>query len=333
MLCGRCSGRPVWCTFREYQIAKRYKDIDLIFAVSTPPTQGLLASKVAKKLSKKYKRKVPFIFNLQDVFPDSLVATGLTKKGSLIWKIGSKIEKKTYEGADKIIVISQSIKKNVIDKGVPEQKISVISNWIDTDKVYPIIKDNNRLYSELNIDENKFIVVYAGNFGKAQGAEVVLESASLLSNQKDVQFVIFGGGSEFEKAKEEAKKLDNVIIQGLLPMERSAEVYSLGDVAIITCKKGIGSSGMPSKTWNIMACNTPIIASFDMGSELDEIITEANAGACIRPEDGKALAEAIIDFKNNRVKSNAREYVIKNASKETCVEEYVREMNILSVGK
>lgn len=313
------------CSVIEYHKGVRAKNIDLVFSSSTPPTQGVLCSLVAKKLSKKYKRKVPFVYNLQDVFPDSLVTTGLTKKGSILWKIGRKIENYTYSHADKIIVISESMKKNIMDKGVDEGKIIVVSNWIDTETTKPVPKSENRLFDEFGISRDKFTVVYAGNFGKAQGADVVLDAAERLKDHTDVQFVIFGGGAEFESAKERAKALDNVIINGLLPQERVPEVYSLGDVAIITCKKGVGNSGMPSKTWSIMACNTPIIAAFDTDSDLANVIKNANAGVCVEPEDAECLVSAILDMKNGRAESftGGRAYTVENASKEKCTAKYV----------
>ena len=303
------------CNIRQYQLGRNYENVDLIFSVSTPPTQGLLAGRLAKKLGCKK------IYNLQDVFPDSLITTGLTKEESLLWKLGRKIEDYTYKSADTIIVISESMKCNIMAKGVPEEKIQVIPNWIDTDSVKPVSKRDNRLFEEFDIDRKKFTVVYAGNFGAAQGAGVVLEAAELLP---DVQFVIFGGGAEFESAKKKAEKLANVIINGLLPQERVSEVYSLGDVALVTCKKGVGVSGMPSKTWSIMACNTPIIAAFDTDSELAKIICEANAGICVEPENPEVLVQAILAVCDKTEEYNGgREYVCEYASKDLCVKKYV----------
>ncbi len=317
--------RYLWCNFRQYQLAKRYDDIDAIFCVSTPPTQGMLCAKVARKLSKKYKKKVPFVYNLQDVFPDSLVTTGLTRKGSIIWKIGRTIENYTYTHADKIIVISESMKKNIMEKGVPEEKIVVVSNWIDTEATKPVSKEENRLFEEFGLSRDKFTVVYAGNFGKAQGADVVLDAAERLKGHTEIQFVIFGGGAEFESAKEKAKALPNVVINGLLPQERVPEVYSLGNVALITCKKGVGNSGMPSKTWSIMACNTPIVAAFDTDSELAEVIEKAKVGITVEPEDADKLAAAILEMKNGKASNfcGGREYAVEYASKEKCTAKYV----------
>ena len=318
--------RYFWCNMRQYGLGKKFKDVDLIFAVSTPPTQGLLAGRLAKKL------KCPFVYSLQDVFPDSLVTTGMTSEGSMIWKLGRKIENKTYVMSSRVIVISQAIEENLRNKGVQADKLVQIPNWIDTDAVAPVCRESNRLYDEFKLPRDRFCVVYAGNFGAAQGADVILQAAERLKNNSEIQFVIFGGGAEYENAVQivRERSLDNVFIHPLLPQDRVPEVYSLGDVALITCKKGVGKSGMPSKTWSIMACNTPIIASFDTDSELDQIIKQANAGVCIEPENADALAEAILAQKEkSEAQVCARDYVMSNASKKICVKKYVETIHAL----
>ncbi len=323
--------RYVCCSIKEYFLSIREKDIDIVHSGSTPPTQGMLSAMVAKKLSKKYKRKVPLVYNLQDVFPDSLVNAGMTHEGSLLWKIGRKIENYTYKNADKIIVISEGIKKNIIAKGVPENKITVVSNWIDINAVQPVEKENNALFEEFGISRDKYIVVYAGNFGAAQGADVVLKAAEKLKDETGIQFVIFGGGAYFEDVKEQATALPNVVIHGLLPQERVSEVYSLGDTALITCKPGTGNAAMPSKTWSIMACNTPIIASFDTDSDLADVLMSSSAGKCVQPGNAEALAEAIREAHRNystgvKIVGDIRGYVIQNTSKEVCVNKYIETM-------
>lgn len=313
--------RYTLCIICNFFNGLRAKDIDVYYASSTPPINGLIMA-----LLKKFK-KFKIVYNLQDIFPDSLVNTGMTKKGSLIWKIGAWIEKVTYNAADKIIVISNSMKQNILDKGVPEEKIEVISNWIDTDVVKPVPKEENKLYDEFQIPKDKFIVLYAGNMGAAQGTEVILEAAERLKDNQDIQFVIFGGGPGLESARKAVaeKALTNVIINGLLPQNRVSEVYSLGDAAIITCKKGSGTSAMPSKTWTIMACDTPIIAAFDTDSELAAILKEANAGIAIDPEKAEVLAEEIISQMNKSKErcTGGRKYVLNNASKNICTHKHI----------
>ena len=321
--------RYFWCNLRTYQIGKRTRDVDIIYCGSTPPTQGMIAGKIAKKLG------VPFVYSLQDVFPDSLVTTGLTREDSILFKIGRKIENSTYKYCSHIVVISNSIKENLRNKGVPESKISVISNWIDTSKIKPVQRKDNVLFDELHIPRESFIVVYAGNFGAAQNAEIILDVAKMLTDDRQIHFVIFGGGAGFSRAVDNAKTMKNVTMQSLLPLDRISEVYSMGDVAIITCKKGVGNSGFPSKTWSIMACNVPIIASFDKDSELNEIISKSNAGICVEPEDVIALKEAILTESINAARKVAsRAFVQLYASRKSCVEKYIKILeNIKRISK
>ena len=317
----------------QYKCGVSTNDIDVIFSGSTPPTQGAMCALVKKKLCKKYRRYVPYVFNLQDIFPDSLVNARMTKEGSLLWKIGRKVEDFTYRNADAIIVISESFKRNIMAKGVPEEKIAVVSNWIDIERVKPIPKEKNTLYDEFGINRSKFVVVYAGNFGASQGALIVLETAEMLRNNDEIYFVIFGGGAEFQNAIDyvKEKRLSNVFIHELLSSERISEVYSMGDVSLITGRPGVAKAGMPSKTWSIMACNKPIIASFDVESDLNKILRASGSGYCVPPADKEALAKAITTFKITG-EINGRKYVIENASKKACVKKYVDVVESLGKG-
>lgn len=320
--------RYVLVNMIQYWKGTHAKDIDIVFSGSTPPTQGLLCTLVKKRLAKKNRRQVSLIYAIQDVFPDSLVSSGLTHKGSILWKIGNKMSNYVYRNADRIITISDSLKKNLEDKGVPGDKIRVISNWIDTEGVVPVNKSENPLFDEFSIERDKFIVVYAGNMGASQGVTVIPKAARILEKEEDILFVLFGEGAEKDKVIQESEGLKNIAIHGLLPIERVSEVYSLGDISLITCKKGVGSSGMPSKTWSIMACNTPIVASFDMDSDLAETLSKANAGTCVPPEDPEALANEIYNAyiklkKTNGKTVDTRTYVINHADKKACTQCYV----------
>lgn len=303
---------------------------DFIFTGSGPPTQGVVVG-LAKKVSGK---KV--IYNLQDIFPDSLVTSGICGENSFLMKIGHAMENFTYRNADHIITITDDMKANIMKKGVPEDKISVVRNWIDTDKVKHISRENNLLFDELKLPRDGFYVVYAGNLGKVQGVDVILKAASLMEDYKDIKFVIFGNGSEEDNLKKivRDKHLDNVLMFPLQPIERVSEVYSMADISIISCTPGTGGSGMPSKTWTIMAAGVPIIASFDMPSEMERTIEEAECGFCIRAGDENELAEKIIRvFGDSHLKKclgqNARRYAEKNVSKAEAVEKYIKSIERL----
>ena len=313
---------------RQYQCGVKAKDIDVVFCGSTPPTQGLIAGWIKKRLCKKYKKYIPFVYNLNDVFPDSLVGSGLAKKGGLLWKIGRKIENRTYKNADKIIVISQDFKLNLLSKGVPEDKIEVVYNWVDTKKIAPVAKEVNPLYEEFGISRDDFNVVYAGNLGNAQNVMLLIEAAKKLKDQKGIRFIIFGSGGIEQELKNEiaTSHLENVKMLPLQPVERVSFVYSLGDVCVVACKAGLGGSAMPSKTWSIMACESAVIANFDEG-ELKQIIEDNGCGVFTKAGDINAFSEAIVQLSQSpqeckTMGKNGRRFVMDNLEKDKCTKKY-----------
>lgn len=320
--------RYILCNAVQYVKGVRAMDADIVLGASTPPTQGVLCALVKKRLSKKHRKNVPFIYSLQDIFPDSLVTAGLTKKNSPIYRIGRKIEDFTYRHADIIRTISEDMKRNIMEKGVPEEKIRLIGNWIDTDTVARVRDEDNRLFAELGITETRFRVVYAGNLGFAQGVEVVVEAAKILQTDKDIEFIIFGAGAAEDSLKNVARGLENLRFFPLLPMERVPEVYSLGHACVVCSKKGVGTVGVPSKTWSIMACSRPLLVAVDEGCELQRLIEDRELGLVSEPENANALAENIIKLKNDkalraRQGANARAYAVETVGKEAALKKHV----------
>lgn len=296
---------------------KDARQCDVMFISSTPPIQGAMAA-IIKKI-----RRIPFIYNLQDIFPDSLVGTGMTKKGSILWKIGRVIENFTYRNADKIIVISEDFKQNLLNKGVPESKIEVIYNWVDEKAVIPIAKEDNDLYEELDIPRDKFNVVYAGNFGNAQNIDVILKAADKLKAHSDINFALFGTGGLKDKFVEQAKemKLNNVHFYPLQPYNRVSNVYSLADVGIVSCKKGIGKGAMPSKTWSILSAGTAVVANYDKGTDIENILLSNNIGLFSDADDVEAFAADILHLYNNpelcrQMGTQGRKFIEDNLTKE-----------------
>lgn len=294
------------------------KNVDLLPMGSTPPINGIIATLI-KKL-----RKIPYVYTVQDLFPDSLMSTGMTKKGSLLWKIGNFVSNMTYKNASHIIVISESLKRSLTERGVPAEKISVIYNWIDTDKTCHIDRENNTLFDEFSLERNKFYVTYAGNLGNSQNVELAVECAELLKENSDIHFVIFGDGSEKEKLvrRIEDSGLKNISIFPMQPMDRVSEVYSLGDASFVICKRGVGGGAFPSKAASIMATATPVIASFDLDSDLCKTINEYKTGECCEPENAEAAVKIINKLYADRTLckeygTNARNTASTKFSKET----------------
>lgn len=308
---------------KQFFIGIRQKDVDCIFLVSTPPIQGVLGGLLKKRL------KVPFIYNLQDIFPDSLVGSGLAKKNGLLWKVGCKIEKFTYHNADKIIVISEDFKRNLLAKGVPEHKIEVVYNWVDQNAIVPLPKNENPLYDEFGINCEKFNVVYAGNLGNAQNIDVIIDAAKIMVENKNVEFLIFGSGGLKDKYIEKVRHygIDNVRFFPLQPMERVSQVYGLGDVCVVSCKPGLGSAAMPSKMLSIMSSGRAVVASFDKG-ELTYILDNYNCGMYAPAGDADAFAGLIKHLSQNRdeckgMGENARNLILQKFTKEYGTSRYV----------
>lgn len=315
--------RYVLCSIKQFNrllFCKEAKGCDVIWVSSTPPGKCALISIANKMVG------IPIVLNLQDIFPDSLVASGMTHRGSFLWKIGRKIEDFTYRNVDRIIVISEDFKKNIMAKGVPEDKIAVIYNWVDANDVQPVEKSENPLFEEFGLSRDKFTVVYAGNLGNAQNISIILDGAKELV---DVQFAVFGtGGLENEiRDRIEKDRLSNVQMNPLQPYERVSQVYSLGDVCVVSCKEGFGGSAMPSKTWTIMSCGRPVIASFDEG-ELKTILEENNCGVFTHAGNVQEFVEGIKSLvakpaQCEEMGKNARQFILDNLTKEVGSKKYV----------
>jgi len=306
--------------FNRAVFAKDARSCDVMFITSTPPIKGAMAG-----LAKKFNHK-PIVYNLQDIFPDSLAGSGLAKKGGFLWKIGRLIENFTYRSADKIIVISEDFKKNIMAKGVPEEKIVVVYNWVDESAIKPVAKEDNPLYEEFGLSREKFTVVYAGNLGNAQNISIILDGAKKLP---DVQFAVFGTGGLENEVRERIEKegLSNVHLNPLQPYDRVSLVYSLGDACIVSCKEGLGGSAMPSKTWTIMSCGRPVIASFDEG-ELKDILEKNNLGVFTHAGNVNEFVEGVKSLAANPILCaemgrNARLFIIDNLTKEVGTKKYI----------
>lgn len=297
-----------------------WKDYDVAFIDSTPPIQGLKLPIV------RLFRKKPVVYNAQDLFPETLSGTGLANQGGLLWKIGMWVSNVTFRNSDKIIAISHDIKRSMVARGVPAAKIEVVYNWVDEKAVQPVAKSENPLFEEFGLSRDKFTVVYAGNLGNAQNIGIVLDGASRLP---EVQFALFGtGGLESEiRTRIEKEGLTNVHLNPLQPVERVSYVYSLGVACIVSCKEGLGGSAMPSKSWSIMSCGRPVIASFDEG-ELKEILEKNNCGVFTHAGNVEEFVEGIKSFaaepsRCEEMGKNARQFILDNLTKEVGSKKYV----------
>lgn len=298
---------------------------DAIFLSSGPPSQTLVVG-VLRHLTKKR-----ITYNLQDMFPDSLINAGMAKENSKAVKIGRWMERVSYKNAHAIITVSDDMEQNILNKGVDKSKVYMVRNWIDTNEFVPVEREKNVLFDSLHLDRNKFYLVYSGNIGYTMGLEYVIRAMERLQDEKNIELLIFGDGSEKEKLQKHVKdrKLSNVQFFPFQDAKLISNVYSIGDMALISGRKGLASVSMPSKTWTIMATGTGILAQFDKGSELDRTIDEASCGVTVEPGNVEKIAETIKSLAVDREQCrkygiNARKYAVENISKEKALDEYTR---------
>lgn len=302
------------CLFRSY---------DVVFIDSTPPIQGLKMPLI------KWFRRKPIVYNAQDIFPDSLVGTGLTKENSLIWKIGRIVEKITYKYSDKIIVISLDFKKNLLSKGVPEDKIIVVYNWVDEEAVKYVSREENVLFERYGLDRNKFYITYSGNIGLTQNMDMLLEVAKEIESNSEIQFVLIGEGAYKEKVKEiiAEQNISNVILLPFQPYEEISHVFSLGDIGLVISKPGVGANSVPSKTWSILSASRPVLVNFDE-NELKIIVNENQCGIFTKAGDKEAFKQAILELYHDKNRCiqlgrNGREFILKNLTRAVGTQKYV----------
>lgn len=300
------------------------KNVDCVYLESTPPIQGLLGSLL------KIFRNIPFVYCLQDIFPDSLAGTSLAKKGGLLWKIGRVIEDFTYKHADKIIVISEDFKNNIMAKGVPEDKIVVVYNWVDQNAVVDIPRDKNKLLDKYQLDRSKFYIEYSGNIGLTQNMDMLLEvMKELKTTHPDIGLVLVGEGAYKAQVEEIVKRdeLTNVTMIPFQPYEDISHVFSLGDAGLVISKPGVGANSVPSKTWSIMSASRPVLANFDE-NELKDILAGNECGIFTKAGDKEAFKQSIIKLYENRdlckkYGINGRQFVMDNLTREVGTQKYV----------
>lgn len=312
------------CSVSQFFKALFTRKFDIVLLGSTPPFQGAVGAAL------KIIRNKRFVYGIQDIFPDSLVSTGITKKGSLIWKIGRIIENFTYKYADKIIVISEDFKKNIMAKGVPEDKIVVVYNWVDQNAVIDIPRDKNKLFDKYQLDRSKFYIEYSGNIGLTQNMDMLLEvMKDLKTTHPDIGLVLVGEGAYKAQVEEivERDNLTNVTMIPFQPYEDISYVFSLGDAGLVISKPGVGANSVPSKTWSIMSASRPVLANFDE-NELKDILAGNECGIFTKAGDKEAFKQSIIKLYENRelckkYGANGRQFVMDNLTREVGTQKYV----------
>lgn len=258
--------------------------VDAVLAVSPPLTLAATGWAIAKR------RKAALVFNVQDIYPDVAVELGMLTNKRVV-DASFRLERWSYGVADAVTVLSEELQDNVARKTSQPDKVRVIPNFVDTDWIKP--RERSNAYRREFGLEDKTVVMYAGNVGLSQGLGLVIEAASALSYEEDLVFVINGGGADRDRLMKEARDLNNVRFVGIQPADRLPEVLAAADVHLVTLKRGLARSSVPSKTYSILAAGRPLVASVDEGSEVANVVNRTGAGVAVPPEDPESFTKAL----------------------------------------
>lgn len=282
--------RYILDTITAIRMSKIIRDIDADILFEDTLYTSYWTTRTAKR------KKMRVIAMLQDVWPDNAVQSNLIKEDSLIYRYFDAWQRAVYKLSDKIICISDDMKRFIIQKGVPESKISVIYNWGYSDEKVDISWEDNEFVKKYNLSKHTFYAVYAGNIGRMQNVELILRTAKLLEYDNHIRFLIVGEGVQKSKIEQMAlnMKLINVDFIPFQPSSLATAIYSAAGVNLVTLVKGGIRTALPSKTGIILSCGNSAVFAFGSDSCFAGVLENHKVFCCINETDEKALAEKIV---------------------------------------
>jgi len=290
------------------------KKFDLVIGSSPQLLVGLAAYGIARI------HRVPFLFEVRDLWPESIIAVGASRNGWFI-KLLTVVARFLYTRADQIIVISEGLKSEISNKyGIVASKIKVVTNGVDSIAFKP--------KKEFQISENqKLIVLYMGTIGMAHGLEVMLKTASLLSHDPRFQFLIVGEGAEKESIREAAKQLSNLQVLDAVSKEKVKDLYEICTIGFVCLKKNpLFLSALPSKMFEYLAMERPLLLG--VAGEAGDLISKHRAGLCFSPEDPESAKLQLLKMAEDLRELQAmgkrgRELVIRHFDRRIQAMEYL----------
>jgi colanic acid biosynthesis glycosyl transferase WcaI len=257
---------------------------DVVLAYSPPLTFGVTAAWLARR------HGVPMVFNAQDMFPQYAVDTGLLTSAALI-RMFRAMERYVYRRAAAIAVHSDGNRRFLIGRGVPAEKIHVIANWADTDRITPQPRHND--FRREHGLGTRFLVSYAGTMGWAQGLDGVIEAARLLRDVPNVLLLMVGDGPRRRALEAASAGLPNVRFLPLQPPDRYLALLAASDTCLISLNGRLTTPVVPGKLFDIMAAGRAVIASVPADGDAAQIVWGAECGLVVDPASPGALADAI----------------------------------------
>ena len=280
-------------------------------------------------------KRVPFVFEVRDLWPESLAAVGAGTSGSLLHRILGAIAGFLYRRAHLIVVVSPAFRDHLMRYwSVPAEKIAVVENGVETD-VFRLDPTASQLRKELRF-EDRFLICYIGTMGNAHGLETLIAAAEELRTAlPKATFLLIGEGAEKEHIVDLAagRQLANVQFLGQQPRERIPAYISAADVCVVMLKKSeLFKTVIPTKLLEYMACEKPVIVAVD--GQARQIVEQAEAGVFVEPENSSALVNVIVELasaleRRRQMGVNGREHILNNFSREKKARDYISVLQTL----
>lgn len=266
------------------------RSYDVVLASSPPPFVGLAGAAVACL------RRVPLVLDIRDIWPDVAIESHVFTSDAFMARAGRRLARFLYRRADHITPVTEHKREKLIAKGVPPEKLTVVSNGVDLDQVSVVADGGKR--SELRLD-GQFVVLYAGLIGHAQGVGIAVGAAERLRERDDVHFLIVGDGVERDMLVQrvEALDLDNVTMLPRQPREEIPAFLAAADACLVPLANSDIKTAVPSKLLEAWAYRRPVLLA--AAGEPAELVRESGGGVVVPPGEPVDLARAVLDLKGD----------------------------------
>jgi colanic acid biosynthesis glycosyl transferase WcaI len=281
---------------------------------------------------------VPFIFEVRDLWPESLAAVGVGNADSALHRLLRRIAGFLYRKADQIVVVTPAFREYLVSKWhVPPEKISIVPNGVETRIFSPRFPDPE-LRKSLD-GGGKFIVSFIGTLGLAHGLETLITAAERFQKtEPNILFVLVGEGADRQRIAgiAQARGITNIRFVTQQAREKIPDYIAVSDACLVLLKKSeVFETVIPTKMLEFMSCARPVILG--VGGQAREIVERSRAGICVEPENPEELCEAILKLRNEEwlresLGRNGREYIVRNLSREQTADEYLEVLSAVIAG-
>lgn len=301
--------------FKTRKLAERHKDADVVFLQSCYlPLVPICI--IHKKL------KMPVLFNVQNIFPiDAGVLGMLPTKGikCIPYNILRKLQQSAYQKSECVVTISEDMRTTLLQEKTKSDSLAVVYNWSYSDEAAIISEDENLFLMDNPNFKDKFRVVFAGNMGAMVNPNIIADAAEKLLGEKEIQFIIIGGGNNMQKLQKLArnKRLPNMAFFPYQPEEYARHNYAMANVNINALPQGIIYTCMPSKTATMLNSSRPMVVAVETDSDYARILHEVDRCHVVDWNDTDGFADAILSiYKSGNLEdsSNSRDVFKKYCS-------------------